>query len=78
MKTAEKLNLMKEMEARNEERVQKHLENSELRERIEVSATCIIESLNIISEQLGVKRSDLLELLVDTLWAKEQIKAQEG
>ena len=36
-----------------------------------------IDSLDILAQHYGVYRAELLELLVNTMWAQEQIKARE-
>lgn len=94
MNTYEKLIQMKESNQRNEaleaafkrdhdRRVIKALEEGQARaasvhRTIEIYAESILESLDVLAAFHGEKRSDLLELLVSTLWAKEQYKAQEG
>ena len=78
MKTAEKLTLRKEMEARNEESCRQHAKTCAIHNAIEVSARAILDGLDILAQHYGVERPELLELLVNTLWAQEQTKAQEG
>lgn len=78
MSTTEKLNLMKEIEGRNETRRQEYLRTCGARDAIDVTARAIIESLDLLARNYNVPRSELLELLVNTCWTWEQIKAQEG
>ena len=94
MNAKEKLALMAESEKRNEameaafrrdhdRRVIKALEEGQAKaasvhRTIEIYAGSILESLDVLAAFHDEKRSDLLELLVSTMWAKEQIKAQEG
>ena len=77
MSTTEKLKLMKEMEDRNEARRQEYIRTCGVHSAIEVSARAIIDSLDILAQHYGVYRAELLELLVNTMWAQEQIKAHE-
>ena len=94
MKINEKLALMDESNKRNEameaafkrdhdRRVIKALEEGQAKaasvhRTIEIYAASILESLDILAAFHGETRSDLLELLMRTAWAMEQIKAQEG
>ena len=78
MKTAEKLNLMKEMEARNEERRQQYIRTCGVHDAIEISSRAILGSLDILAQHYNVTRPELLELLVNTMWAQEQTMEQEG
>lgn len=77
MTTTEKLKLMKEMEARNEARRQQYIRDSGVHSAIEVSARAILDSLDILAQHYNVTRDELLELLVDTLWAMKQTDDQE-
>lgn len=45
---------------------------------IEIYAGAILESLDILAAFHGEQRCDLLELLMHTAWALEQIQSQEG
>lgn len=94
MNTRDKLIQMKESEKRNEameaafkrdhdRRVIKALEEGQAKaasvhRTIEIYAGSILESLDVLAAFHGEKRSDLLELLVSTMWAEEQIRVQEG
>ena len=62
------------------DRVQKRfdcLKNAEVHRTIEIYAGAILESLETLARFHGLNRADLLELLVATAWALEQIKEQE-
>lgn len=54
------------------------LESAQVHRTIEIYAGAILESLETLACFHGLKRADLLELLVATAWALEQNKAQEG
>lgn len=54
------------------------LKNAQVHRTIELYADVILESLETLARFHGLNRADLLELLVDTAWANEQIRAQEG
>ena len=70
MKTMEKLALLKK-------RRNACLKSAEVHHTIEIYAGAILESLETLARFHGLNRADLLELLVATAWALEQIKAQE-
>ena len=94
MSTHEKLIQMDKSKQRNEateavfkrdhdRRVIKALEEGQAKaasvhRTIEIYAGSILESLDVLAAFHGETRSDLLELLVSTMWAEEQIKSQEG
>lgn len=78
MKIREKLTLLQEVEARNEARRQEYIRTCGAHSAIEISARAILGSLDILAQHYNVDRAELLELLVNTLWAMEQTEAQEG
>lgn len=77
MSTTEKLKLMKEMEDRNEARRQEYIRTCGVHSAIEISARAILDSLDILAQHYNVTRGELLELLVNTMWAKQQTDDQE-
>lgn len=78
MTTIEKLRLQEEIEARNEERRQQYLRDCGVHSAIEISARGIMDSLDILAQHYNVRREELLELLVNTMWAMKQTEDQEG
>lgn len=78
MTTIEKLRLMDEMEARNEERRQQYIRTCGVHSAIEISARAILDSLDILAQHYNVPRAELLELLVNTMWAMKQTDDQES
>ena len=82
MTIREKLEHIKSCEARNIEREHAYLEQMKsevelIHRMIERYAAATLNSLDTLAEYHKVPRSELLELLVDTLQALEQVKAQE-
>lgn len=77
MTTIEKLKLMEETEARNEERRQQYLRTCGVHSAIEISARAILDSLDILAQHYNVTRPELLELLVNTMWAMKQTDDQD-
>lgn len=82
MTLREKLEHIKGCEARNLEREHAHLEQMKaevehIHLMIERYAASVVESLNTLAEYHNVPRGELLELLIDTVQALEQCKAQE-
>ena len=78
MTTIEKLRLHKEIEARNEARRQQYIRECGVHSAIEISARAILDSLDILAQHYHVTRAELLELLVNTMWAVQQTDEQEG
>lgn len=78
MTTRKKLECMKEMEARNEARRKAYLETVGIHGAIEIHARAVLGSLDILAQHHGLKRAELLEVLVNTMWAMEQHDQQEG
>lgn len=78
MNTRKKLQQMKEMEARNEARRKAYLETVGIHGAIEIHARAILGSLDILAQHHNLPRSELLELLVNTMWAMQQTDSQEG
>lgn len=88
MSIREKLTLKDEIEARNEAREREFLQARTLgkfsetvcdfNKTVNDAAEAIHSGIDILAKHYGVERSELLELLVNTLWAQEQTKAQEG
>ena len=77
MTITEKLKLQKEIEARNEARRQQYIRTCGVHSAIEVSARAIMDSLDILAQHYNVTREELLELLVNTMWAMLQTDDQE-
>ena len=93
MKTYDKLILMDESRLRNEameeafkrdhdRRVIKALEEGQAKaasvhRTIEIYAGSILESLDVLAAFHDEKRGELVELLVSTMWAMQQIREQE-
>lgn len=71
MTTTEKLAQMEKSEARNREAAAIH-------RSIEIYARSIIESVDTLAEVHRVLPHELVELLVNTIWAMEQTREQEG
>lgn len=85
MKIHEKLNLLNESDARNLEKIAAHVVRQEFQKKleaihksVEIYADSILESLDVLANYHGVGRADLLELLINTLQAMDQHRAQEG
>lgn len=78
MTIREKLALHDEAEKRNEERLKLYLETVGAYKAIEISARAVLGSLDVLAQQYDVKRAELLEQLVNTLWAMQQSDEQEG
>lgn len=77
MTTCEKLDLMTEMEERNELRRKAYLRTAGIHDAIEVSAGAILDGLDVLAQTHGARRRELVELLIDTLQALEQTREQE-
>lgn len=71
MTTTEKLAQMEKSEARNREA-------AEIHRSIEIYARSILESVDTLAEVHRVPPHELVELLVNTIWAMEQTREQEG
>ena len=81
MTITEKLNLMKEIEARNADREREFLQAQKveaIHRIVEAYAEVIHGYIDIVAQDYGVERSEVLDLLIDTLQAMDQTKAQEG
>lgn len=71
MTTTEKLAQMEASEARNRDAAAIH-------RSIEIYARSILESVDTLAEVHRVERMELVELLVNTVWAMEQARSQES
>lgn len=78
MTIREKLALHEEAEKRNRERVDAYLKTIGAHGAIEIHARAILGSLDILAQHYHVDREELLDLLVDTLWAMNLGDKQEG
>lgn len=83
MNIREKLELQKEIDARNADREREFLRGLEdyveaVHKTIEVYAEAIHSCIDITAQHYGTGRAELLDLLIVTLQAKEQTEAQEG
>jgi len=81
MSIREKLNQMKEIEARNADREREFLQAQnveDMHRTVESFAEAIHSGIDILAKHYGVERSELFELVIDTMQAMEQTKAQEG
>ena len=78
MTTREKLILKEQADKRNEERVRAYLMTVGAHGAIEIHARAVLGSLDILAQHYDVTRAELLELLVNTLWAMQQSDEQEG
>lgn len=81
MTVREKLELKKAIDARNNDREREFFRSKKaeaIHRSVEIYADSILESIDILAGYHGADRADVLELLIDTLQAKEQAKAQEG
>lgn len=76
MSTIEKLMLQEEIEARNEARRQDYIRTCGVHSAIEISARAILDSLDILAQHYNVPRSELLDLLVNTMQAAQQCDEQ--
>lgn len=76
MKTREKLELAKELEARNKERIEKYQRTAGVHKALEIHANSIIDSLDILAERYRLPREELLESLILTLRATNEFKAK--
>ena len=80
MSIREKLELQKEIDARNEERAKEFTQQkvADIHRSIEIYAGSIIESVGVLADYHGANRGMLLDLLISTLQAMEQTRQQEG
>lgn len=79
MTTKEKLHLMDEINARNAARTSEYAEKiAKIHRAIETNAKVNVENIGYLAQAFDVDRSELLELLVNTMWALEQAAEQEG
>lgn len=78
MTIREKLALKEQMDKRNEERVRAYLKTVCAHGAIEIHARAVLGSLDILAQYYDVTRAELLELLVNTMWAMQQSDEQEG
>lgn len=78
MNIREKLALKKQADKRNEERVIAYIQKANIVDvAVEILARAILNRLDNNANRFGMKRSELLEMLVDTLWAMQQHDEQE-
>lgn len=81
MTITERLKELDAIKARNAERDQEYAAAQKriagAHRAVEISASAILDSLDILAQHHGVPRAELLELLVDTMQALEQHREQE-
>jgi len=81
MSITEKLKLNDEIDARNKIREKEFIQMQKveiIHRIIEAYAETIHGYIDMVAQDYGLKRSEVIDLLIDTLYAVEQIKAQEG
>lgn len=71
MEIRDKLELMKEMDERNEARRKAYLETVGAHKALEIHATGIMGSLDIMAQHYNVPRTELLDQLIIMLQAAE-------
>lgn len=77
MNIRDKLDMQQEIDRRNDERIDAYMRTTGVHMALEIHANAVIDSLDIIAERYALKRSDLLEVLISTLYATEQVREQE-
>lgn len=77
MNTREKLALHDEVEKRNEERIKAYMQTAGVHTALEIHAKSIIDSLDILAERYRLPREELLESLIETLYATNLFTAQQ-
>ena len=75
--TREKLALHDESEARNEERRKTYMQTVGVHTALEIHAKAILDSLDVLAGRYHLKRDELLDELISTLYATDQCRAQE-
>ena len=81
MNIRKKLELQKEIDARNADREREFLQAQKVEDMhrtVESFAEAIHSGIDILAKHYGAERSEPFELVIDTMQAMEQTKAQEG